>query len=1170
MSIDSSAIGNNAPKPPGESFITWDTIKTTVTQNAYHPRTLFRMYVWNPNDKGSWRAVTPMPTTRYELSAVALNGKIYAIGGYNGNWLNTVEEYTSETNSWRTVAPMPTARGGLDAVALNSKIYAIGGENPNILSTVEEYTPETDSWRAVAPMPTTRYALSAVALDGKIYAIGGYNGNWLNTVEEYTPETNRWRTVTPMPTARAALAAVALNGKIYAIAGGFGVDIQGSVEEYTPETDSWRALTPIPPRWGLAVATLNGKLYAIGPDNPVEEYTPETGSWRMVAPMATSTRYDLAAAALNGRIYAMGGWNGAGGKSNNIVEEYTPPRASEIAISDGFAVANHIKSVIASPADKAFLSGSVNVTGKAMVTEGSLNSWILDFARGEHPSSGYTLIVIYGTPVNDALLGMWDTTVQADGIYTLQLRVKDANMLTLETSTVVTLDNTPPGAPTVQINSPTGFDFIKSNATITISGSTETKAIVKSANLFDQNGAPFKDVKSNVIIDGSGVISGNMNVGELTGIIGLKLGLVVTDRANNPSPQSVSNGLTIDDDKPQVSLLSPANGAYFNKAPILFSGTAADGGEGSGVAKVEIHTGLGDWTPVVGNVNWIYEYTPPSVDVLLTVKVRATDKAGNEQITTAINVFYLSTMPTANISAPPDNADVSGLVKILGDADDTDADYSDLSYKLEYAEGADAVEGWQAITDVKNTPVRNDLLAQWQVQIPPTPFAKGGESLPEGAYTLKLTVKNKHSEVSVKRRNIQVKTSPIDTTPPATVTDLVTSDPKSDSITLLWTAPGDDGDGDTASQYDIRYSESAITEANFSSATKVVGLPKPQPAGAKETLVVTSLLAGTTYYFAIKTADEALNWSPMSNIATGYTIPGRYQTTLNLTKGINMISLSLKPDVSWTAKTIVKELGATIVIRALDGNFEAYIAKGSIGEDFPIEANKGYIVNVTEPVNYTLVGTTWGEPAAAAPSIETENPTWAFVVTGVIGRKQSFPTPIIVRIANLRIGEFTTAKIDGNGRFIAAFVDFSRRSVVQADDAIELSFIDRRGNLLSKVIRRIEPEQVERAYLNTLIELRPAKTALFQNYPNPFNPETWIPYQIAQDAQVTIAIFNIAGELIRSIELGDQTAGWYMTKDRAAYWNGCNETGEVVSSGIYFYKLSAGNYSAVRKLLIVK
>ncbi|MFQ6041824.1 MAG: T9SS type A sorting domain-containing protein [Candidatus Poribacteria bacterium] len=292
--------------------------------------------------------------------------------------------------------------------------------------------------------------------------------------------------------------------------------------------------------------------------------------------------------------------------------------------------------------------------------------------------------------------------------------------------------------------------------------------------------------------------------------------------------------------------------------------------------------------------------------------------------------------------------------------------------------------------------------------------------------------------------------------------------------------------------------------------------------------------------------------------------------TLSLTKGINIISLPLKPDTSWTAKTIVQELGATVVIQAVDGNFKAYIADGDIGEDFPIEAGKGYIVNVTKPVNYPLQGKPWGKTVEAAPPIDMENPTWAFVVTGVIQRKQNFRIPNIARITNLRTGRSTTAQMDQKGRFITAFVDFNRRSVVQIGDAIELSFIPPHDNSISKFIRRVKKEQIEQAYLDTVIVLHPTKTALFQNYPNPFNPETWIPYQIAQDAQVKIEIFNVSGKLIRHIDLGNQTAGWYVTKDKAAYWNGCNETGEVVSSGIYFYKLRAGNYSAVRKLLIVK
>jgi len=117
---------------------------------------------------------------------------------------------------------------------------------------------------------------------------------------------------------------------------------------------------------------------------------------------------------------------------------------------------------------------------------------------------------------------------------------------------------------------------------------------------------------------------------------------------------------------------------------------------------------------------------------------------------------------------------------------------------------------------------------------------------------------------------------PADTTPPATVRDLSVSEVTTDSVTLTWTAPGDDGNIGTASEYDIRYSTSPITEANWNLASQVLGEPKPSVAGSMETLVVTGLSPGTTYYFALETADEVPNWSGLSNVANGpILIPGR-------------------------------------------------------------------------------------------------------------------------------------------------------------------------------------------------------------------------------------------------------------------------------------------------------
>lgn len=96
------------------------------------------------------------------------------------------------------------------------------------------------------------------------------------------------------------------------------------------------------------------------------------------------------------------------------------------------------------------------------------------------------------------------------------------------------------------------------------------------------------------------------------------------------------------------------------------------------------------------------------------------------------------------------------------------------------------------------------------------------------------------------------------------------------------------------------------------------------------------------------------------------------------------------------------------------------------------------------------------------------------------------------------------------------------------------------------------------------------KTALFTNYPNPFNPETWIPYQLAVPSDVVMTIHSAAGKVVRTLTLGHQPAGVYKTQNRAAHWNGRNEEGESVTSGIYFYTLTTGDFTATRKMLILK
>ncbi len=103
-----------------------------------------------------------------------------------------------------------------------------------------------------------------------------------------------------------------------------------------------------------------------------------------------------------------------------------------------------------------------------------------------------------------------------------------------------------------------------------------------------------------------------------------------------------------------------------------------------------------------------------------------------------------------------------------------------------------------------------------------------------------------------------------------------------------------------------------------------------------------------------------------------------------------------------------------------------------------------------------------------------------------------------------------------------------------------------------------------------LAALTPTKNALLPNYPNPFNPETWMPYQLVHAADVQVTIYDTKGAMVRQLDLGHQPAGYYTDRSKAAYWDGYNGSGESVASGVYFYQLRAEDYSATRRMVIVK
>ena len=296
---------------------------------------------------------------------------------------------------------------------------------------------------------------------------------------------------------------------------------------------------------------------------------------------------------------------------------------------------------------------------------------------------------------------------------------------------------------------------------------------------------------------------------------------------------------------------------------------------------------------------------------------------------------------------------------------------------------------------------------------------------------------------------------------------------------------------------------------------------------------------------------------------------------MSLEPGLNMVSLPLKPVAAYTARSFAQEIGATVVIR-YDGEADRFVGfdLNAPGEGFPIEGGEGYIVNVPAGGIFTFTGAAWKNepPVEAAPPVQMDG-AWAFVVSGslVMSARDGAYT---VTVRNLRTGETFTEEADSTGYFAAAWADLTRKAVVEAGDKVEVLVTDSSGEIVSgPIVQEITPEAIRDAVVNVRLRLGdiiPAKSKLLQNYPNPFNPETWIPYHLRDAAPVSIKICSASGQLVRVLDMGHKNAGIYASRSRAAYWDGKSEAGEDVASGIYFYSITAGDFSATRKMIVVK
>lgn len=438
---------------------------------------------------------------------------------------------------------------------------------------------------------------------------------------------------------------------------------------------------------------------------------------------------------------------------------------------------------------------------------------------------------------------------------------------------------------------------------------------------------------------------------------------------------------------------------------------------------------------------------------------------------------------------------------------------------------------------------------------------------------------------------------------PAVVADLHAADGTSSSVTLTWTAPGDDNNSGTASEYDIRYATSPISVLNWDAAIQLTGEPAPQAAGSDESLVIGGLEPSTTYYFALKTADEVPNWSGISNQAE-YTT-GTEQDAPAVIVDLNVTNTApTSLTISWTAPG---DDGNSGTASAYDIRYATWPITGTnwgaatqvLNEPAPNAAGsaENFIITGLNPsTDYYIVIKTadevpnWSEMSNVASATTVDNiPPAAIEDLTAEGGEHD--------------GELTlrwTAPGDDGDVGTAAYY-----AIVYSLDTITASNWEEADLWVSPP----DPETAGQEEIFTLTGLQPGKEywvaikavddaynianlsnctcgearvefsldvddeiaeiptdfRLRQNYPNPFNPSTVIEYSIPAHANVTVHIFNVLGQVTATLVDRPQSAGTY-----AVEWNGTDDNGMQVASGVYMYRIETDGFIETKKMVLLQ
>ena len=333
---------------------------------------------------------------------------------------------------------------------------------------------------------------------------------------------------------------------------------------------------------------------------------------------------------------------------------------------------------------------------------------------------------------------------------------------------------------------------------------------------------------------------------------------------------------------------------------------------------------------------------------------------------------------------------------------------------------------------------------------------------------------------------------------------------------------------------------------------------------------------------------------PVSIRLGGSPLGANGTSTITLNQGINLVGLPLRD----SRVTRVSDLFALdgiggnvpVIILTDNGEFKAVGRAGDVS-DILITGGQSFILTAQKAATVAISGDGWYNTSAIAATspvgnadlhspltrIQVTDTTPVLALKGLIVNEETGLKVEVFRVTvkNLSTGREATAVTapDGAG-YRLTVVDIETGRAAQIGDILEISaqspepFVGVQPLRYTVTAKDVLRSRVELADL-VAYEI-PTGTALLHNYPNPFNPETWIPYRLAEDAFVTLTIYDGSGHLVRTLDVGHRIAAVYESRSKAVYWDGRNGLGERVTSGIYFYTLTAGDFSITRRMVILK